>query len=113
MPWMSRLAWVSPCAGLHLEDRDARTPEAGTLMARRSIAKTPGSSATACRPGLTRNSQTLCTACQRRVQWNGDRWIHLTIYARGMHDAFPDFDLVVESDDPWQAEKLVLMEAEA
>lgn len=80
-------------------------------MARRSIAKTPGSPATACRPGLTRNSQTLCTACQRRVQWNGDRWIHLTIYARGMHDARPDLDLVVESDDTWLAQKLMLMEA--
>ena len=80
----------------------------------RSIAKS-ASSATWRRPGVeyTRHSQTLCTACQRRVQWNGDRWIHLTIYARGMHDAFPDFDPVVESDDPWQAEKLVLMEAEA
>ncbi len=79
----------------------------------RSIAKS-ASSATWRKPGVeySRNSQTLCTACQRRVQWNGDRWIHLTIYARGMHDAFPDLDLVIESDDPWQAEKLALMEAD-
>ena len=61
----------------------------------------------------TRHSQTLCTACQRRVQWNGDRWIHLTIYARGMHEARPDLDLVVESDDTWLAQKLMLMETEA
>jgi hypothetical protein len=110
---MSRLAWVSARAGLHLDGRGGATSKADALMARRSNAKAPGSPATACRPGLTRNSQTLCTACQRRVQWNGDRWIHLTIYARGMYDARPDLDLVVESDDPWQAEKLVLMEAEA
>ena len=59
------------------------------------------------------NSQTLCTACRSRVQWNGKRWIHLTIYAKGMHDARPDLDLVEDSSDPWAAEKLALMEAEA
>jgi len=55
----------------------------------------------------------LCTACRRRVQWNGKRWIHLTIYAKGMHDARPDLDLVEDSSDPWAAEKLALMEVEA
>ena len=77
----------------------------------RSIAKS-ASSATWRRPGVeyTRHSQTLCMACQRRVQWNGDRWIHLTIYACGMHEARPDLDLVVESDDTWLAQKLALME---
>ena len=79
----------------------------------RSIAKS-ASSATWRKPGVeySRNSQTLCTACQRRVQWNGDRWIHLTIYARGMHDARPDLDLVVDSADTWAAQKLALVEAE-
>ena len=77
----------------------------------RSVTK-GASSATWRAPGAvyTRNSQTLCTACLRRVQWNGDRWIHLTVYARGMHEARPDLDLVVESDDCWLAQKLALME---
>lgn len=84
------------------------------MMKLRSITKS-ASSATWRKPGVeySRNSQTLCTACQRRVQWNGDRWIHLTIYARGMHEARPDLDLVVESDDTWLAQKLMLMETEA
>ena len=79
-----------------------------------SITKS-ASSATWRKPGVeyTRHSQTLCTVCLRRVQWNGDRWIHLTIYARGMHEARPDLDLVVESDDTWLAQKLMLMETEA
>ena len=80
----------------------------------RSITKS-ASSATWRKPGVdySRNSLTLCTACQRRVQWNGDRWIHLTIYARGMHEARPDLDLVVDSADTWAAQKLALVEAEA
>ena len=79
----------------------------------RSVTKS-ASSATWRKPGVkySRNSQTLCTACQRRVQWNGDRWIHLTIYARGMHEARPDLDLVVDSADTWAAQKLALVEAE-
>jgi hypothetical protein len=70
------------------------------------------SSATWRAPGVvyTCHSQTLCAACRRRVQWNGDRWIHLTVYARGMHEARPDLDLVVESDDHWLARPLELLE---
>lgn len=60
----------------------------------------------------SRSAQTLCTVCQRRVQWNGKRWIHLVVYARGMHDARPDLDLVIDSSDPVPAEKLSVMEAE-
>ena len=80
----------------------------------RSVTKS-ASSATWRKPGVeyTRHSQTLCTPCQRRVQWNGDRWVHLVVCACGMHEARPDLDLGVESDDPWEAEKLLLMEAEA
>ena len=63
--------------------------------------------------GFTRDSQTLCTVCQRRIQWNGKRWIHLTIHAARMHDGVPDLDLVVDSSDPWAAQKLALMETEA
>ena len=59
---------------------------------------------------LTRNSQTLCLVCQQRVQWNGRRWIHLTIYGRGMHDARPDVDLAGDASDLWFAEKLRLSE---
>lgn len=62
---------------------------------------------------ISPNSQTLCTACRRRVQWNGGRWIHLTIYAKGMHDARPDLGLVVDSSDTRQAQKLEAMEAGA
>ena len=63
-------------------------------------------------PDYSRNAQTLCTVCGRRVQWNGKRWIHLVVYARGMHDAKADLDLIVDSSDPWLAEKLALTEAE-
>ena len=84
-------------------------------MPPRGVAKAPASPATLCMPGVvyTRHSQTLCVICQRRVQWNGDRWIHLTVFARGLHDARPDLGLVVESDDPRQAQKLEAMEAGA
>ena len=61
---------------------------------------------------FTRNSQTLCRICKRRVQWNGKRWIHLTIYARGMHDASANLDMVIDSSDLFAAEKLRLTEAE-
>lgn len=83
-------------------------------MPRRGVAKAPASPATMRQPGIeyTRHSQTLCTACQRRVQWNGKRWIHLVIYARGIHEARPDLDLVVESDDLLALGKLILLEAE-
>jgi hypothetical protein len=57
------------------------------------------------------SSQTLCTACRRRVQWNGKLWIHLTIYAKDMHTALPDLNLVVDSSDPWAAQKLELTES--
>jgi hypothetical protein len=78
----------------------------------RGKVKVTASTATMRAPGVeySRNSQTLCTACQRRVQWNGSRWIHLVVYARGMHEARPDLGLVIESGDPWVAEKLALLE---
>ena len=59
----------------------------------------------------SRDSQTLCTICQQRVQWNGKRWIHLIVYAATMHDARADLALICDSSDPWAAEKLKLTEA--
>jgi hypothetical protein len=59
----------------------------------------------------TRHSQTLCTLCRRRAQWNGKRWIHLVIYWHDMHQAAPDHDLIQDSSDPWVSEKLRLMES--
>lgn len=84
-------------------------------MKLRKVTKS-ASSATLRKPGVeyTRHSQTLCMACQRRVQWNGDRWIHLVVYARGLHEARPDLDLIVDSadsSDPWAVEKLTVIEA--
>ena len=82
-------------------------------MPRRGVAKAPASPATLRMPGVvyTRHSQTLCVVCQRRVQRNGDRWIHLTVFARGIHDARPDLGLVIDSSDTWHAQKLEAMEA--
>ena len=58
-----------------------------------------------------RGSQTLCTACQRRVEWNGKRWVHLVVYARGLHDARADVDMIGDGADPWHVEKLKVQEA--
>jgi|GEM_PF-6945742 hypothetical protein len=82
-------------------------------MPRRGVTKAPAWPATLRMPGVdyTRHSQTLCVVCQRRAQWNGDRWIHLTVFARGIHDARPDLGLVIDSSDPRDAQKLALMEA--
>ena len=57
------------------------------------------------------SDQTLCAICQRRVGWNGKRWIHLVIYASAMHDARPILELVGDASDPWFAAKLSLNEA--
>lgn len=58
-----------------------------------------------------RGLQTLCRQCRRRVQSNGDRFIHLVIYARGMHDADPDLNQVGDGADVWHVESLKLLEA--
>lgn len=84
-------------------------------MAKPAKLSTPASTATMRRPGAeySRNAQTLCCACLRRVQWNGQRWIHLTVYARFIHEAIPDLDLVADSSDPWLFGRLVAAEASA
>ena len=58
-----------------------------------------------------RGQQTLCVSCRRRVESNGQRFIHLVIYGNNEHEAIPDSDLICDKDDPWEAEKLRLMEA--
>jgi len=116
MSWVRRRAWPAAPGGLQLDGRCIRAPEApraGSLMPRRGVTKAPAWPATLRMPGVdyTRHSQTLCVVCQRRAQWNGDRWIHLTVFARGIHDARPDLGLVIDSSDPRDAQKLALMEA--
>jgi hypothetical protein len=59
----------------------------------------------------SRGQQTLCMACKRRVESNGDRFVHLVIYGHNIHAAEPDSTLAGDSSDPWFVEKLKMMEA--
>lgn len=61
-------------------------------------------------PFFARGQLSLCMNCRRRVESNGERFIHLVIYGNNVHPAEPNPHLVGDGNDVWFAEKLRLME---